>query len=358
MKKNTYQVVFGKDAELPIINGKTITLPEGVARRLHRMPPNNRDAFGLRKAAVAEFCPSAPLLPKEAKVDVRYYRTTSASEQAQHVFGILHQRQTLIDDLGMQMDIEPSGVKQETEKNHEGKSQTYISDTFKIVLTNTKTGRNMDVPFSMRTGNRTTYDKLHPMSRGVTIGDVEMAESTACVSSPLPLDILDCLMSDDFQDMLFEDWCDEYGYDTDSRKAFQIYETCREQTLKFKSVFPRVDLSEYIPLRLHRGEEIDREELSPQERWTGYLEYLKSWSAPLVTPVDYDEWFAGNDDGHEVGKIPSSAEEETLAAAYIEYLSEWANNHADLDFMGSSPAGFGEWLESEWAEQQSQRPAP
>jgi hypothetical protein len=30
----------------------------------------------------------------------------------------------------------------------------------------------------------------------------------------------------------FEDWCAEYGYDTDSRKAEHIYKTVRKQTVE------------------------------------------------------------------------------------------------------------------------------
>lgn len=31
----------------------------------------------------------------------------------------------------------------------------------------------------------------------------------------------------------FEDWCSEYGYDTDSRKALAIYHQCERQSAKF-----------------------------------------------------------------------------------------------------------------------------
>ncbi len=35
----------------------------------------------------------------------------------------------------------------------------------------------------------------------------------------------------------FEDWCSEYGYDTDSRKAERIYNQCKDNTLQMLQVF-------------------------------------------------------------------------------------------------------------------------
>ncbi|MEK7499295.1 MAG: hypothetical protein AAB649_01675 [Patescibacteria group bacterium] len=52
---------------------------------------------------------------------------------------------------------------------------------------------------------------------------------------PSAADVLSCLLSDtsgyDFNDS-FEDWCSEYGYDTDSRRAKDIYEKCRKISVK------------------------------------------------------------------------------------------------------------------------------
>lgn len=43
-------------------------------------------------------------------------------------------------------------------------------------------------------------------------------------------EVLNCLVSDaDAMEYAFEVWCDNLGYDTDSRKAFKTYEVCREQ---------------------------------------------------------------------------------------------------------------------------------
>jgi len=34
----------------------------------------------------------------------------------------------------------------------------------------------------------------------------------------------------------FEEWCSDYGYDSDSRKALKTYEACVEQSTKFKAL--------------------------------------------------------------------------------------------------------------------------
>ena len=36
----------------------------------------------------------------------------------------------------------------------------------------------------------------------------------------------------------FEDFCDEFGYDTDSRKAEKTYKACRKQTENLRRIFP------------------------------------------------------------------------------------------------------------------------
>ena len=46
-------------------------------------------------------------------------------------------------------------------------------------------------------------------------------------------DALACLMSDAFSgEMSFKEFCSEFGYDTDSRKAYRIYEACKKQAAK------------------------------------------------------------------------------------------------------------------------------
>jgi hypothetical protein len=56
---------------------------------------------------------------------------------------------------------------------------------------------------------------------------------------PSAEDVLDCLSSDaggiENSAGIFEDWCAEYGYDSDSRKAEKIFKTCERQADKLKA---------------------------------------------------------------------------------------------------------------------------
>lgn len=54
---------------------------------------------------------------------------------------------------------------------------------------------------------------------------------------PTAEDVLDCLALDAAgieNARNFEDWCNEYGYDTDSRKAEKIFKVCTKQALQLQ----------------------------------------------------------------------------------------------------------------------------
>jgi len=52
---------------------------------------------------------------------------------------------------------------------------------------------------------------------------------SAIKSTPTVDDVLSCLISDAIaNEMFFDDWCYEFGYETDSRKALQTYLDCQE----------------------------------------------------------------------------------------------------------------------------------
>lgn len=52
----------------------------------------------------------------------------------------------------------------------------------------------------------------------------------ACKGEPTAADVLDCLQSDSrVMGQDFEEWCSDLGYDTDSRKAEQIYRDTDKQ---------------------------------------------------------------------------------------------------------------------------------
>lgn len=55
--------------------------------------------------------------------------------------------------------------------------------------------------------------------------------------SPKLTDVLECLEADaSLGEMLFKDFCDDLGYDTDSRKALEIYESCQDTAIKLREV--------------------------------------------------------------------------------------------------------------------------
>ena len=43
--------------------------------------------------------------------------------------------------------------------------------------------------------------------------------------------------------MSFNDWCDDYGFDTDSRKAMKTYIECQETDTNLRKVFTRAQLA-------------------------------------------------------------------------------------------------------------------
>lgn len=56
--------------------------------------------------------------------------------------------------------------------------------------------------------------------------------------SPFAGAVLYCLLSDMLcANDTFEDWCGNLGYDTDSRKALQVYLSCQENGTKLRKVF-------------------------------------------------------------------------------------------------------------------------
>ena len=63
--------------------------------------------------------------------------------------------------------------------------------------------------------------------------DVTFSMGSAHTEPPTVEDVLDCLASDASGYMNagfdFEEWASEYGYDTDSRKAYHTFETVEEQ---------------------------------------------------------------------------------------------------------------------------------
>lgn len=56
-----------------------------------------------------------------------------------------------------------------------------------------------------------------------------LAKKNGKVIGPSVADVLSCLLTDSVAcEQSFEDWCSDFGADTDSRKAFNTYEVCQQ----------------------------------------------------------------------------------------------------------------------------------
>jgi hypothetical protein len=110
--------------------------------------------------------------------------------------------QKIIDDLAVKMEVRHGA--EETPENFAG------CDPWTVILTN-KEGRMMIVPFFMGRG----HGGKEPTAEGV----------------------LECLVSDsggyEGADN-FQEWANEYGYDTDSREAEKIYSGCGDIARRLK----------------------------------------------------------------------------------------------------------------------------
>lgn len=70
---------------------------------------------------------------------------------------------------------------------------------------------------------------------------IPFSQGPAICQEPDANDVLNCLASDaaSFENaQSFEDWCSEYGYDVDSRKAEKTYHAVESQTEKLKRFLP------------------------------------------------------------------------------------------------------------------------
>lgn len=71
------------------------------------------------------------------------------------------------------------------------------------------------------------------------------SQGPAIKRKPKIEDILNALVCDTLNiDMSFEEWCSDYGYDTDSRKAYRIYESCRNEYKNLQRFLPANILAE------------------------------------------------------------------------------------------------------------------
>lgn len=71
-------------------------------------------------------------------------------------------------------------------------------------------------------------------------------QTAQALPAPTVADIVSCLILDGgaIDHATFESWADEYGYDTDSRKAESIYRACLETGLKMRAALGEKVLSD------------------------------------------------------------------------------------------------------------------
>lgn len=121
----------------------------------------------------------------------------------------------LWNDLGMSFTRQYAG-----RVNKDG----WLADRFLFIFTNKHTKKTLELDYFVGIGWAEQHKK------------------------PTPFDVLYSIVMDNPHGMLFEEWCEEYGYNNDSIKALKIYEACCKQTAEFKNIFPEIHLENYQPI--------------------------------------------------------------------------------------------------------------
>lgn len=85
-------------------------------------------------------------------------------------------------------------------------------------------------------------DCLTPIKEAFSLGSIyskqHYSENSCYAVPPTQASVLYSLLSDaDCGDNTFSDFCSEFGYDEDSRKALEIYLACQENSKQLKEVF-------------------------------------------------------------------------------------------------------------------------
>lgn len=70
---------------------------------------------------------------------------------------------------------------------------------------------------------------------------------------PSVSEVLSCLASDtSCLDEDFDQWCGNYGYDTDSRKAWKTFQACTQQSMKLRVLLGSADTYETLVFHTDR----------------------------------------------------------------------------------------------------------
>ncbi len=79
---------------------------------------------------------------------------------------------------------------------------------------------------------------LYPAKHNVSTRPNRKCYDAQYVVTPTQASILHCLILDaSALDTCFNDWCDDYGYDSDSMTAFKTYQACCEEGEQLRKIF-------------------------------------------------------------------------------------------------------------------------
>lgn len=111
---------------------------------------------------------------------------------------------------------------------------------FEWRVTLTREGKTRVLPYKMGLGHVTTKcgKRVETHRRHVHRPcDHARCQGELKPTPPDLYDVLTSLKADDTQGETFEDWCGNYGYDTDSRKAMDTYLACQTSTTESRKFF-------------------------------------------------------------------------------------------------------------------------
>ena len=127
-------------------------------------------------------------------------------------------------------------------------------DAFTVSLASAS--NNFSTSYMTGTGHRTTHRSRKAkmaLSRALYPDThIKTASKTAndmIAHIPAQASILSSLILDaQAGDMLFNDWCDDYGYDSDSISAFDTYQACCKTHAQLRTVFTQTQLAHLTTL--------------------------------------------------------------------------------------------------------------
>lgn len=112
-------------------------------------------------------------------------------------------------------------------KEHNG--QPWAHDKWSFTFTRTSVKKSINFDYYTGTGHR--------IKSGLS------KEYSAVKPGPAGI-IYSLLMSESACNRSFADWCRDYGYDPDSRKALALYEACQQEYNKLQSMFTNTEITQ------------------------------------------------------------------------------------------------------------------